>query len=47
MLPSRAVLEKNIWGKNKKLTNFFSSRLQNAGQNYQINHSNHPKTPPV
>ena len=49
MFETGAVLEENIggWGKAKKLTTFFSRRPQNTGQNYQINHSNLPKTPSV
>jgi len=44
--PSVAVPEENIGGQDKNLTTFFSRRPQNTGQNYQINHSNHPKSAP-
>ena len=42
-----ADLEENIWGKAKTLKTVFSRRAENTGQNYQINHSNPPKTPPL
>jgi len=39
--------EKYLEGARQKVDDFFSHRPQNTGQNYQINHSNLQKTPPV